>query len=527
MKVQNPILTGFNPDPSILRVGDDYYIATSTFEWFPGVQIHHSKNLKDWELICHPLDRVSQLDMLGVKPSGGIWAPCLTYDGELFYLIYTNVRDKEKAAEDLKNYLVTAKDIMGPWSEPVFLNASGFDPSLFHDDDGRKWLVNMYYDYRDSNTFSGIVMREYSVTEKRLIGEPKLITTGTRIGTTEGPHIYKRDGWYYLMLAEGGTGYTHAMTMLRSKNLEGPYEESPYNPVITSKGHEELALQKAGHASLMETRDKEWYIAHLCARPVGAERTCVLGRETALQKVEWTKDGWLRLANGRQTPEEFVEVPDAPGAPVSRDMKEEFDKETWSIHLNTPRIPLGERASLTARPGYLRLYGDESLQSRHSQSLLARRQQAFYTEAVTKVDFHPETYQQLAGLTYYYDVISYYYCYITRDEEKGRVLNVMACVLDKKFYPLGHGISIPEEGEVWLKLKTAKETAQFSYSLDGIVYQNIGPVLDATVLSDDYYEKRNELRFTGAFMGICCQDFDLKTAYADFDFLHYTEKEQN
>jgi xylan 1,4-beta-xylosidase len=145
-KIQNPILPGFNPDPSILRVGDDYYIATSTFEWFPGVQIHHSKDLVNWKLITHPLTRTSQLDMLGNMPSCGIWAPCLSYCDGLFYLIYTNTRIYYSNHKDCHNYLVTAKDIMGPWSEPIYLNSSGFDPSLFHDDDGKKWLANMLWD---------------------------------------------------------------------------------------------------------------------------------------------------------------------------------------------------------------------------------------------------------------------------------------------------------------------------------------------------------------------------------------------
>lgn len=526
MKVQNPILTGFNPDPSILRVGEDYYIATSTFEWFPGVQIHHSKNLKDWELICHPLDRVSQLDMEGVMNSGGIWAPCLSWDGKLFYLIYTNVLTNGGAFMDPKNYLVTAPDIMGPWSDPVFLNASGFDPSLFHDEDGRKWLVNMRYDYRCSHTFSGIVLQEYSVEEKKLTGKPRLISKGTAIRTSEGPHLYKKDGWYYLMLAEGGTGYEHAMTMQRSRNIDGPYEDSPYNPVITSADHEELAIQKAGHASMTDTASGDWYIVHLCGRPVGADRNCILGRETSLQKAEWTQDGWLRLANGLHVPDEYTEVPDMPEHFVSRDMKEDFDGDGWSIHLNSLRKPLGKLASLKERPGYLRLYGGDSLQSLYSQSMLAHRQQAFYTETVTKVDFHPESFQQMAGLVYYYDTISFYYCHVTRDEEKGRVLNVMASVLNQKYFPIGHGISIPEEGEIWIRLETRRETAQFYYSLDGVHFEPVGPVLDAAVLSDDYYQRIGQWRFTGAFIGVCCQDMDRKTAHADFDFLYYTEKEK-
>jgi len=168
--IQNPILKGFNPDPSILRLGDDYYIATSTFEWFPGVQIHHSRDLKNWRLLTRPLNRAGQLDMRGDPDSCGIWAPCLSHDGAQFYLIYTDVKRYGRTSvggaagaslRDFHNYMVTCTTIDGEWSEPVYLNSSGFDPSLFHDDDGRKWLVNMLWDYRPGqNRFAGIVAQE-------------------------------------------------------------------------------------------------------------------------------------------------------------------------------------------------------------------------------------------------------------------------------------------------------------------------------------------------------------------------------
>ena len=185
-KIQNPVLKGFNPDPSILRVGDDYYIATSTFEWFPGVQISHSRDLQNWRVISHPLDRYSQLDLRGCPNSGGVWAPCLTYDNGIYYLIYTNTRHWTGAYKDTPNYLVTAENIEGPWSEPIYLNSSGFDPSLFHDDDGRKWLVNMLWDYRaEKHSFAGIVLQEYSVTEKKLVGPVTNIFPGTKLQMVE------------------------------------------------------------------------------------------------------------------------------------------------------------------------------------------------------------------------------------------------------------------------------------------------------------------------------------------------------
>ncbi len=522
----NPILTGFNPDPSILRVGNDYYIATSTFEWFPGVQIHHSTDLIHWELIGHPLERLTQLNMLGEQSSCGIWAPCLTYSNGVYYLIYTDVKAFIGMFKDTHNYLVTATDIRGPWSEPVYLNSSGFDASLFHDTNGRKYLLNMLMDYRCWNTkFSGIVLQEYSEEQKALIGEPINIFKGTQLRFTEGPHLYQHDGYYYLMTAEGGTGYEHAVTMARSRTIEGPYEVDPMNPLITSYHTPENPLQKAGHASITQGHNGRWYMVHLCGRPVGDNRLCILGRETAIEEVEW-KDGWLRLAGGLNSPAKTVEIAgvEADSTVEKKYLMEGFDQSAWSIHLQTLRVPLDKRASLTERPGYLRLYGGESFTSCYHQSLLAHRQQSFYVQVTTKVDFSPKSFQTMAGLVYYYDSLSYYYLYITQDEKAGKVLSIISCVLGKGTQPIGVGVPIPENKEVYLRLTTEKEKAHFSYSFDDGNYIRIGKDLDATVLSDDYYAATGHIMFTGAFIGICCQDLSGRGAYADFDYFEYWER---
>ena len=226
--IRNPVLRGFNPDPSIVRVGDDYYIATSTFEWFPGVCIHHSRDLEHWRLVSHPLDRPALLDMRGDPNSGGVWAPCLSWSGGLFHLVYTDMKRWAGQVKDCHNYLTTAPSVEGPWSDPVFLNSSGFDASLFHDTDGRKWLLNMLWDHRAAQSgFGGILLQEYSAERKQLVGEPSLVFRGTDLGLVEGPHLYKRGGFYYLLTAEGGTFATHAATVARSARLQGPYEVMP------------------------------------------------------------------------------------------------------------------------------------------------------------------------------------------------------------------------------------------------------------------------------------------------------------
>lgn len=523
-KIHNPILPGFNPDPSILRVGDDYYIATSTFEWFPGVGIHHSKDLINWRLIMHPLTRTSQLDMLGNMPSCGIWAPCLSYSDGLFYLIYTNTRIYYSNFKDCHNYLVTAKDITGPWSEPIYLNSSGFDPSLFHDDDGRKWFLNMYWDHRkDHNPFSGIILQEYDPKQKKLIGPIKNIFKGTDLKLTEGPHIYKLNGYYYLLTAEGGTEYEHAVTMARSKKIDGPYEIDPTNPVLTSRYNPELELQRAGHASIVQTQNNQWYMVHLCGRPLmrdtDPKRRCMLGRETAIQKCFWTDDGWLRIEGGN-TPK--VDV-DAPGLPEHKfapePVRDDFNSDVLNVHFNTPRLPADESwVTLKQRKGFLRLFGRESLASMHKQSLVVRRIQSFKFQAATCLEFEPKTFQQMAGLVLLYDTQNYFYLRVSFDEKLGIHLGILTC--DNNTYD-EPAKEIPlKQSRCCLRADLDNGSLQFSYSLDEKTWNKIGPVFDASRLADEYCQLG---RFTGSFVGICCQDISGSKINADFDYFEYKE----
>ncbi|MCD1261395.1 glycoside hydrolase family 43 protein [Paenibacillus athensensis] len=522
-RIVNPVLPGFNPDPSILRVGDDYYLATSTFEWFPGVQIHHSKDLVHWRLLTHPLNRVSQLNMIGDDNSGGVWAPSLSYDDGIFYLIYTDVKSRKGAFKDTHNYLVTAADIMGPWSEPVYLNSSGFDPSLFHDDDGRKWLLNMIWDFRKGrNRFAGIALQEYSPAEEKLIGPVTNIYQGTELGFTEGPHLYKQNGFYYLLTAEGGTKYEHAVTMARSSFIAGPYETDPQNPVMTSYGNMELPLQKAGHASLVETQTGEWYMAHLCGRPT-VGRFCTLGRETAIQRCYWSEDGWLRLEGGGRSPSVEVQAPDLPAHPFGAvPGRDDFDQPELQMQWNTLRIPPDPSwLSLTERKGHLRLKGKESMSSWHRQSLVARRQQAFHIEAETAVEFEPEHFQQMAGLILYYDTDDYVYLRITHLEGTGRVLGIIQTIQGYYDELLESDLPLPAAGRIRLKAKVDRDRLQFSYAAEGADWIPVGPNIDIHHLSDDI---ANPLRFTGSFVGVCVQDLSGTRKHADFDYFEYNEK---
>ena len=524
-KICNPVLRGFHPDPSILRVGEDYYLATSTFEWFPGVRIHHSRDLVHWELTACPLNRKSQLDLQGDPISGGVWAPHLSYEHGRYYLIYTDVKIHSSSFRDTHNYLVTADSVDGTWSDPVFLNSSGFDPSLFHDADGRKWLINEKSDFRvGKNTFHGIVLQEYSEKEKKLIGPVHEIYRTVPGDIVEGPHLYSKDGYYYLMLAVGGTGLGHGVRLARSKRLTGPYEEDPAGDFLTSRYDATLPLQKAGHGSLVQTQTGEWYLAYLAARPIPANGRCPLGRETCLEQVEWNAEGWLRLAGGGTAPHLQVPAPALSPAPCPVPaVRDHFDSPILNRHFQSLRVPLGkDQLSLEERTGFLRLKGAESLFSLHRQSLVARRQEAFVYRAETCIAFEPEDYTQMAGLICLYDTMNYYYLCVTWDEQLGKVLKIMTAQNTKCSEPVGSGIALPNLPYCYLRVQVFRTILQFSYSTDGKEWNLFGPQMDASTLSDEYCQKGC---FTGAFVGLCCQDLSGCGRPADFDYFDYQESE--
>ena len=415
MQIQNPVLLGFNPDPSIIRVDDTYYIATSTFEWFPGVRIHESKDLVHWNLVKNILDTTDMLDMKGNPSSGGIWVPDLSYADGKFWLIFTDVKITDGNFKDMKNYLTTAETIQGPWTKPILINGVGFDASLFHDDDGRKYLVQQTWDHREyRHPFDGITLTEFDTDTMQLKPETaRTIFAGTDVKLVEGPHLYKINGEYYLFTAEGGTIFTHQEVVSRSKTLdELSFVVEPDGPFITNFDTPNSYLQKQGHGALVSTPGGEWYYASLTARPwhhanesaTDPRGWSTLGRETAIQKVEWDDAGWPRIVGGHggQT---FVDAPkDAivTDAPADHSQHDEFDTPTLDINWNTLRVPFTDKMGHTG-DGKLTLIGQGSLANTFDLSLIARRWQAFYFDAETKVKFDPYSYQAMAGLTNYYN----------------------------------------------------------------------------------------------------------------------------
>ncbi len=537
MTIRNPILPGFNPDPSIVRVGDDYYIATSTFEWFAGVQIHHSRDLKHWRLLTRPLRRAGQLDMRGDPDSCGVWAPCLTHADGQFWLIYTDVKRYGRTSvggasgaslRDFHNYLVTSPTIDGEWSDPIFMNSSGFDPSLFHDDDGRKYFVNMLWDHRPGhNRFAGIVLQEYSHAQRRLIGDRKLIFQGTPLGLTEAPHLYKRGGCYYLVTAEGGTGWNHAVTMARSRHIAGPYELHPDIYIMSARNRPDAPLQRAGHADLVETQSGETYMVYLCGRPLPNRGRCVLGRETAIQPMVWGADGWLRTPDGDGVSHIEVPSPNLPDHPFAAEpVREDFDGPALPGAFQWLRTPYPDSIfSLTARPGHLRLFGRETIGSLFTQSLVARRQQAFCYTAETTLEFEPEHYQQSAGLVCYYSGVKFHYLYVSHDEALGKHIRVMSALPDApQADAFSAPIAIPSGKRIRLRAEVDFERLYFSYRVEGESWRRLPQTFDASILSDEATAPGNP-NFTGAFVGVACQDTAGTAHAADFDYFDYRERD--
>ncbi|MGW1928794.1 glycoside hydrolase family 43 protein [Streptomyces sp. NPDC001919] len=540
----NPVLPGFHPDPSILRVGDDYYIATSTFEWLPGVTLHHSRDLVHWRPLGGLLREARLLDLSGRPDSGGVWAPCLSYTGGLFHLVYSDVTSLAGAFKDVRNRVTTAPGLDGPWSDPVPFPSHGFDPSLFHDDgpdgDGRSWALWMEWDHRPGrHPFAGILLQEWDRAKGAATGPVHRVFTGTALAHTEGPHLYRRDGHYYLLTAEGGTSWDHAVTVARARDITGPYEADPAGPLLTSRHHPEAPLQKAGHGSLVETPGGEWYLAHLTARPLTPRGACVLGRETALQRVEWTADGWPRLAGeppvpgGDTLPRTVVPAPSPVPEPAS-------GPETPSAaHPDGDAPPASPWSTLRRHPDPewieplhdgLRLYGGQSLGSTHGQSLVARRQQATRFDFSVGLTARPDSPLTMAGLVHYYNTTLWHHLHLSWDDALGRVIRLGTCLHGRYTEPAP---PLPAgDGPLELRLSVDGPEGRFSWRPAGTeAWLPVGEALDVTPLSDEGATRGDPdtghytaWGFTGAFVGMCAQDLTGGRAPAEFTRPEYRER---
>ncbi len=529
--IVNPILPGFNPDPAFCRVGEDYYIATSTFEWFPGVQIHHSRDLVHWRLAGRPLTRAAQLDMRGDPDSCGVWAPALTYADGLFWLIYTDVKRRLGNFKDAHNYLVTAPAIDGPWSDRVAMNSSGFDPSLFHDDDGRKWFLNMVWDHRRRFTsFGGILLQEFSVAEQRLVGPIKNIFRGSPLGLVEGPHLSKRDGWYYLTVAEGGTGYNHAVTMARSRTIDGPYELHPDHHIITAKDAPDAPLQRAGHGFYVETPAGEVYHTHLCSRPLPDTQTLAAGARDG-PAADGLEGRRLALSRGRGRPGAGPRGAGARPAAASLSARARSARlrrgepsgrlpvaaqprlAAVVLPRRTPRPPAPVRAGIhrqLVRAGPRGPPPDiVGVRGRDRSRFPSRRLSATRRAHLLLRQGAPALPRRLGG----------------RGREPRAPGDLVPRRLSRQHPDLRprSGISrFPDGRPVHLGVDVDQGKLQFRWSADGTTWQAIGPVLDASMLSDEAGPGAHG-SFTGAFVGMAAHDLSGRGLPADFDYFSYRD----
>jgi xylan 1,4-beta-xylosidase len=512
----NPILPGFYPDPSICRVEEDYFLVTSSFEYFPGLPIFHSHDLVHWHQIGHVLDRPSQLPLDGIRPSGGLYAPTIRYYQGVFYVVNTLVDGKEKKG----NFIVTASDPSGPWSEPYWLeDAPGIDPSLFFDDDGMAW----YCGNREPNkgdTYKGhreIWLQELDLTNLVLKGPKYTLWDGAFKGSihAEAPHIYKINHMYYLMIAEGGTGHNHAVTITRSGNITGPYDTNQRNPILT---HRHLGLDYpivgTGHADIVETQNGEWWMFMLAMRPYGGYYYN-LGRETFLAPMKW-EDGWPIVA---PSVGKVVFQGVAPNLPEHRWQTEptcdNFESTILNYYWNFIRTPRDAFWSLVNRPGYLRiLLRPEKLTERANPSFVGRRQQHTNFTINTVMDFTPKNKYECAGVALIQNDGFHYRFVITLGEDNKLVVKLIQCKSWEDILITQQAIS---GSRFYLKVESYGQSYNFYIASHPEDWNPIAVGIDGRILSTPVAGG-----FTGTYLGMYASgNGQLSNNYADYDWFEY------
>jgi len=497
--VRNPVIRGFAPDPTVIQVEGWFYLATSSFEWFPTIPLYRSADLADWQYIGSVETAVPSRQLYGVPDSAGIWAPSLSHDGEKFWVTYSIVRTFLGRQLDVETYIATATDPAGPWSEPTRVSGHGFDPALFHHD-GRHFLLNVQSDSRPGGSrFSGIILVPLNEAGTAAEGEPRLLVQHPTL--IEGPKLFCHDGWFYLVLAQGGTGVEHGVLMARSRDILGPYEMAP-GPLLTSRDDRSLRLQKAGHAEFVHVPDGRWYISHLASRWLDTlqGRQYPWGRETCLQEIHW-HDGWPVLAQGGHHPAEDFAGVAATGTAAKP--QSDVDRPWHSL-----REPPGDWVDFESAADTVALRGRHGLESTFGVSLLAKPLQSPYSRLETTIDAQPTTYTQGAGVVLWYNSSSYYSLEITWAEPDGETQ------AGQQWQNRGHRLavltardqsgarvlcSIPLDAEA-VNVGATVDGAEARFDING---RTVGPTLDVGVLSDDY---GGVLRFTGSFAGIYTVD---------------------
>ena len=489
---KNPVIPGFFSDPSVCRVGEDYYLVNSTFEYFPGVPVFHSRDLVNWELIGYCISRPAQL------PEGlNIFATTIRYHDNTFYMITTNVTNQGG------NFYVTATNPAGPWSDPVYTDATGIDPDIFFDDNGKSYVIS-----------SSFILHEIDLKTGKFLSDGRKVWNGTGGRYAEGPHIYKKDGFYYLMAAEGGTEEAHSETIARSKDIWGPYNPNPANPILThvNAAGQGNPIQGVGHADIINAHDGSWWIVFHGYRSVGGGVQHILGRETCLAPVSWPVNGWP-VVNGNGTVSIDMTCPTLPLKPFeAKAGRDEFDSDKLGLEWNYLKYPVPEYYSLSARKGFLRLTGsDQTFENHKSATFVGRRLQDLNFMASAQVEFNPGKVNEEAGIILlnngaHFDLLI--------KQSKGK--RVLVCRLR-----FGSVIHESEEitlkpGPVKLAVKGEHTSFTFEYSQGDEPYKEVQKV-DSKFLSSETVGG-----FTGVYVGLYATgNGKPSTANADFDWFEY------
>jgi alpha-N-arabinofuranosidase len=494
-----PVISGMAPDPSVCRVGDDYYLVTSTFEYFPGVPVYHSKDLINWRLIGHALTRGSQLPLVRLTRNGGIWAPTIRYHDGTFYMVTT------LKTEGHGNFFVYTRDPAGEWSDPIELDQGGIDPSFFFDDDHKVYLTT-----GGGNCPARICQSEIDIKTGKRLSEIKPLWNGTGGSSPEGPHLYKINGYYYLMIAEGGTEYGHGETIARSRSPWGPFESYSHNPILTHRNFKASPIQGTGHADLIQAHDGSWWTVFLGFRPA-TRMAHHLGRETFLAPVSWSEDGWP-MVNGSGTVNPHMNVRTLPQHPWPEpSTRDEFStlqlNPAWTMVRNLPSA----RWSLTERPGWLRLRGSSvTLEDTDAPPVfVGRRQQYFDSELSTQIDFVPRRAGEEAGLALRMND-RHHYEFGIRMAATGREVYLRYEIGGIRTVAVTKSIAA---GLVTLRVRAYPEVYRFSYAVGD------GQMLDLGGVETRYLASEIADGFNGVFVGMFATGRGRDSSVpADFDW---------
>jgi xylan 1,4-beta-xylosidase len=504
----NPVLPGFHPDPSICRVGDRFYLVVSSFEYFPGIPIFESTDLVSWTPLGHVLDRPSQLDLSRAPASGGIYAPTIRHHDGVFFVTATNVSDQG-------HFIVHATDPAGPWSEPVWVDQNGIDPSLFFEDGLVYFSSNIEPQpsgpHLETPDFErGIQQSLIDPFTGHLLTPPRLVWGGTGSRYPEAPHLFRRGDHYYLLIAEGGTEYGHMATIGRSTSPWGPFESSPHGPLIS---HRSLAspLQAVGHADLVTLPNGDWWTVCLGVRPVGQWPRHVLGRETLLAPVRWREDGWPEVGTGGEI---AVEQPRPPlprtQTPASTG-RDDFDAGTLSPEWEFVRRRLDPRALHAPRPGWLTLVAEDADLGSPFPVFVGRRQQHYSFLAQARLEYHPQSDGEEAGITVRMNDTHFFSWGIRRGAGAHEVvLRQVIGSLD-----LRSVVARIEDDTVLLRVHGESDSYTFSVETSDGAVHTADPA-DSRFLATEFAGG-----FTGVFVGLYASAVSGRSAPAQFDWFDY------